>query len=69
MKLGCLNHAMLSAKDIKNSGCNFSGWVANQVDKDMLNYQENLDTLKTKLNMDYLFKFDYCEESHLVHSE
>lgn len=61
MKLGCLNHTMLSAKDIKSSGCNFSGWVANQVDKDMLNYQENLDTLKTKLNMDYLYRFDYCE--------
>ena len=29
MKLGCLNHAMLSVREIERSGCQLIGWVAN----------------------------------------
>ncbi|MGS0676771.1 dethiobiotin synthase [Shewanella sp. 0m-4] len=46
MKLGCLSHALLTAEAIKADGLNLVGWVANQVDADMANQQENLAALK-----------------------
>lgn len=45
LKLGCLNHALLSAESIRARGCPFAGWVANQIDPQMLVRQENLATL------------------------
>lgn len=46
MKLGCLNHAMLTAQTIINSGLTLAGWVANQIDPEMLCAEENLEDLK-----------------------
>jgi dethiobiotin synthetase len=31
IRLGCLNHALLTAESITNSGCELAGWVANHV--------------------------------------
>lgn len=49
MKLGCLNHALLTAQAIAADGLPLAGWVANRIDPDMARYQENLDTLKQLL--------------------
>jgi dethiobiotin synthetase len=49
MRLGCLNHALLTARAISQSGVPFAGWIANQIDPAMLDYQDNLDTLRRKL--------------------
>lgn len=46
MRLGCLNHALLSAEAIAADGLVLAGWVANGIEPDMAAYQENLDTLK-----------------------
>lgn len=32
IKLGCINHALLTAKAIKDAGCSLVGWVANHID-------------------------------------
>jgi len=45
LKLGCLNHALLTAEGIRARGCRLAGWVANQVDPQMLVREENLATL------------------------
>lgn len=45
MKLGCINHALLTAAHIQSQGVECVGWVANQLEKDMPAYQENLATL------------------------
>lgn len=50
MTLGCLNHALLTEAAILQSGATCLGWIANQRDPDMLEYAENLDTLKRHLN-------------------
>lgn len=42
MKLGCLNHAILTVEAIKNDGLNLVGWVANQLEQPMDHYQTNL---------------------------
>jgi len=45
MKLGCINHALLTAQAIKNSGCEIAGWIANEPFENMDCKQENLATL------------------------
>lgn len=49
MKLGCLNHALLTATSIRARGCTLAGWVANRVDPGMAAFRENLDTLAQRL--------------------
>ena len=45
MRLGCLNHALLTAEAIAARGLSLAGWVANRIDPAMLAYDENLATL------------------------
>ena len=49
MKLGCLNHALLTAEAIYRDGLHIAGWVANRLDPDMVCYEENRDTLQAQL--------------------
>lgn len=50
MRLGCLNHALITAKIIQASGLKLAGWVANQIDPQMNSFDDNLHTLKERLN-------------------
>ena len=50
LKLGCINHALLTAQAIRSDGLKIAGWVANTVDEDMLRLDENIDTLKQLIN-------------------
>jgi len=49
IKLGCINHGLLTAECIRSSGARLAGWVANQIDPDMLARDENLATLAALL--------------------
>ncbi|MFC3031336.1 dethiobiotin synthase [Pseudoalteromonas fenneropenaei] len=61
MKLGCLNHALLTLQAIEQSGAICVGWVANQVDPQMQEYDENLATLKQHLAVPMLAESPYSE--------
>lgn len=50
MRLGCLNHALLTAGAIEASGCRLAGWVANRVPPAMERCDENINTLNRKLS-------------------
>ena len=50
VKLGCINHALLTAQAIKASGLRLAGWVANTVDTDMKFFEENVQALKQRLD-------------------
>ena len=50
MKLGCINHALLTAEAIVRDGCQLVGWVANTIDPHMSCFDENLATLTAKFN-------------------
>ena len=54
MRLGCLNHAVLTAECIRNDGLKIAGWVANQVDPDMPMLEANIDSLKTLLDAPFI---------------
>ncbi|PLW84220.1 dethiobiotin synthase [Kineobactrum sediminis] len=49
MRLGCINHALLTAEAIQADGLHLAGWVANQPGPAMACHQENLDTLRQLL--------------------
>ncbi|NMH59366.1 dethiobiotin synthase [Alteromonas ponticola] len=46
MRLGCLNHALLTAQAIQADGLQIKGWIANQLSLDMPCYRENIQTLE-----------------------
>jgi len=46
MRLGCINHALLTAAHVKQDGMSLKGWIANHVDPDMRVQSENLETLQ-----------------------
>ena len=54
MRLGCLNHAVLTAECIRNDGLKIAGWVANQVDPEMPFLQNNIDSLKILLDAPFI---------------
>ncbi len=49
MKLGCLNHALLTAEAIQRDGLPLAGWVGNMVDPAMSCPEENVESLHALL--------------------
>lgn len=49
IRLGCLNHALLTAQNIAATGLSLAGWIANQVDPSMLYPAENIQALAERL--------------------
>lgn len=49
VRLGCINHAVLSAEAIQRDGLVLAGWVANIVDPATSRLEENLATLAERL--------------------
>lgn len=46
IRLGCINHALLTVKDLARRNVPLLGWVANRIDPEMLVAEENIETLK-----------------------
>lgn len=49
MRLGCINHALLTVEAIKARGLTLAGWIANRIDADMPVFEENLKSLKQRI--------------------
>jgi dethiobiotin synthetase len=49
LRLGCLNHALLTAEAIHADGLALAGWVANTIDPAMACRDENIATLQQRL--------------------
>ena len=49
MRLGCINHALLTQQAIAARGLKLVGWVANRIDPEMSRFEENLADLKTRI--------------------
>jgi dethiobiotin synthetase len=63
MRLGCINHALLTAQVLKQRGIDFCGWVANSIDPQMSMPQENLLTLIESLQQPPLLQVPFQEYS------
>ncbi|WP_047539501.1 dethiobiotin synthase [Methylotenera versatilis] len=51
MKLGCINHALLTAEAINARSVNLAGWVANPIEPKMQYYNNNVATIAKKLHL------------------
>ncbi|WP_430391499.1 dethiobiotin synthase [Dyella sp. 20L07] len=49
LRLGCINHALLTARAIATDGCRLVGWIGNRIDPEMAAADENLATLRQLL--------------------
>ena len=49
LRLGCLNHALLSARAIAADGCRLVGWIANAIDPAMDAVDDNIAMLGARL--------------------
>lgn len=68
MRLGCLNHALLTVKAIQAAGLALAGWVANCVDPKMAAVAENISTLEQRLDCPLLGVLPFCTETAMAHS-
>ena len=63
MRLGCINHAILTAEAIKADGLNLCGWASNHLDRVYSNSEETIKTLKKQLDCphigDLLYNSDF----------
>ena len=59
IKLGCINHAKLTWQAIKHSGIPCAGWIAMCIDPDMLKPDENIQSIKSALNVPLLGVLPY----------
>lgn len=51
VRLGCINHARLTAAAIAADGLQCIGWIANEVDPQMERVEENIGMLRQRLAM------------------
>jgi dethiobiotin synthetase len=52
MRLGCINHSLLTVEAIKARGLVLHGWVANHIDVEMEVQQENIQTITEQLGVE-----------------
>jgi dethiobiotin synthetase len=50
MRLGCINHALLTVEAIKARGLKLAGWVANQIEPQMPMFEGNLVSLQQRID-------------------
>jgi len=50
MRLGCINHALLTYEALKTRNLQVLGWIANALSEEMPLLQENIQTLKDRIN-------------------
>jgi dethiobiotin synthase (EC 6.3.3.3) len=70
LRLGCLNHARLTARTIAADGCELAGWIANEVDPLMQRREENFELLGNRIAAPCWGRLPYCampEPSVLAH--
>jgi len=67
MRLGCINHARLSARAIADDGFELVGWIANHVDPDMRRQDENFQMLCQRLPAPCWGRLPYAPGADAAH--
>lgn len=63
IKLGCINHALLTAEAIQNDGLEIAGWVANQGDPNCVGWEAMIASLKQQMPAPCLGEIPYLEQA------
>lgn len=64
MRLGCLNHALLTCESIERRGLRLAGWVANCIDPLMLRLEENVGALRLRVSAPLLGVVPHDPDEH-----
>lgn len=59
LRLGCINHALLTVEAIQARGLTLAGWVANSIDPSMPRREENIAALSESITAPLLGILDY----------
>lgn len=59
MKLGCINHALLTAEAIKARQLDLHGWIANQIEPGMAVYDANIAAVTQKMGSNCMANYPY----------
>lgn len=49
LRLGCINHALLTVEAIQSRGLHLAGWIANAIDPSMLRREHNVEALRERI--------------------
>ena len=63
LRLGCLNHALLSVESIQRHGLRLAGWVGNSVDAEFPRRDANVETLQARIEAPCLGVFPYAPQT------
>jgi dethiobiotin synthetase len=63
LRLGCLNHALLTAESIERRSLRLRGWVANSIDPLFARATENISTLQSRISAPCLGVFSFDPEA------
>jgi len=63
IRLGCINHALLTALAIRGRGLTIAGWVANRIDRDMLEGDANVAALTERLGAPRCADFAWSDDA------
>ena len=61
LRLGCLNHALLTAEAIRARGLRLAGWICNRIDAAMLQPEANMDYLRAHLGAPLLADIPFSD--------
>ncbi len=50
MRLGCINHALLTVEAIQARGLKLTGWIANEIEPNFAMFDENLSSLRQRVS-------------------
>lgn len=50
LRLGCINHALLTAESIRASGCSLAGWIANGITAQMPQQENNIRSIEQRIS-------------------
>ena len=65
MRLGCLNHALLTVESVERRGLNLRGWVANSIDPGFPRATENISSLESRISAPCLGIFAFEPQADL----
>ena len=63
LRLGCLNHALLTLQAIRAQGLTLAGWVANHIEPTMLAQQDNIAFLQQQLGAPLLATIPFMADA------
>lgn len=67
LRLGCLNHALLTVEALQSRGLRLAGWIANRIDPDMARAKQNLQELRRRIKAPLFGDVRYARNPRAQH--